>query len=197
MKMKTLILAACMCMASSIPAVAAGPYVGFGGGLSLNHDSDLEISGYSGSADVEYDPGYGFNVVGGYDFNPIRLEAEFAYRNADVDEVKNSSISDTEVSTMSYMINAYYDVKTLNSLIKPYIGVGMGLINGELEVDGYDEDDTTFGYQFTAGATTAVAKNVNLDLYYRFQGAPSDFEKDGVELSYNNSSFFVGFRFGF
>lgn len=197
MKMKTLILAAGMCLASTIPAVAASPYIGFGGGLSLNHDSDIEVSGFSGSADVEYDPGYGFNLVAGYDLNPIRLEAEFAYRNADVDKVDNISVSDAEVSTMSYMINAYYDVKTISSPIKPYFGIGMGLINGELEADGDDEDDTVFGYQLTAGATTEVAKNVNLDLYYRFQGAPSDFENDGVELSYNNSSIFAGVRFSF
>lgn len=196
MKMKTLILAACMCLASTIPAVAS-PYVGFGGGLSLNHDSEIEISGLFGSADVEYDPGYGFNLVAGYDFNPVRLEAEFAYRNAEIDNIEGFSVSDADVTTMSYMINAYYDVKNVNFPLKPYFGVGLGAINGELDDDGDDFDDTVFGYQLTAGVSSEIAKNVNFDLYYRFQGAPSDFEKDGVEISYNNSSFFAGFRFGF
>ncbi|WP_306534183.1 outer membrane protein [Geobacter sp.] len=186
MKPKTFILALCTCLASAIPAVA-GPYVGFGAGLSINHDSDID----PGSGDIEYDPGYGLNVAAGYDFNPVRLEAEFAYRNAEIDNA-----SDADFTTMSYMINGYYDMKNINFPFKPYLGVGLGVINGELD-NGIDDDDTEFGYQLTAGVSNKIAQNVNLDIYYRYQGTASDFDMGGSELSYDNSSFFVGFRFAF
>jgi len=197
--MKKLVLAALICLACALPAAANGPYVGFGGGLSMNHDADLEVGGL-GTANVEYDLGYGFNLVGGYNFDPVRLEAEFGYRVADVDTVSGPGgtfgVSGADLTTMSYMANVYYDVKT-GPPVMPFFGVGLGMINGELDDNGDKLDDTVFGYQLTAGITGKVDKNVNLDCYYRFQGAAEDFEKNGAKLEYMNSSLFVGVRFGF
>ena len=196
--MKKIVLAALLCLAYALPATAAqGPYVGFGGGLSINHDADIKISGL-GTAEIEYDPGYGFNLVGGYNLDAVRLEAEFAYRVADVDNVSGPGgsfgVSGADLTTMSYMANVYYDVET-RSPVKPFFGVGLGLINGEIDDNGDSLDDTVFGYQFTLGMTGKVDKNVNLDCYYRFQGITEDFEEYGAKLEYTNSSIFVGVRF--
>ena len=196
--MKKLLLATLLCLACALPVTAAqGPYLGFGGGLSMNHDADIKISGL-GSAEVEYDPGYGFNLAGGYNLDPVRLEAEFAYRVADVDKVSgpggSSGVSGADLTTMSYMANVYYDVET-RSPVKPFFGVGLGMINGEIDDNGDNLDDTVLGYQFTLGMTGRVDKNVSLDCYYRFQGVTEDFEQYGAKLEYTNSSVFVGFRF--
>ena len=96
---------------------------------------------------------------------------------------------------MSLMANGYYDIKT-GGPVQPFIGAGLGLINGEFD-NGFEDDDTVLGYQLTAGVTTAINQNINLDFYYRYQGAVSDFEVDGVDVSYGSSNFFAGMRYNF
>ena len=149
---------------------------------------------------TEYKTGYGFNIDAGYNFDGFRLEGEFGYKAADVDKFTalgaSASISGVDMTVLSYMVNGYYDVK-VNAPVQPFFGVGIGVINGELDIVGNKFDDTVFGYQFTAGVTGAVNKNLNLDLYYRFQGAASDFEKEGGKLAYTSSNIFAGVRFNF
>lgn len=198
--MKKVILAAFLCLAWVLPASAMGPYVGVSGGLSVVHDSDLDVAGF-GTFDVEYDPGYGFNLAAGYNFDPVRLEAEFGYKKADVDEISFGGVSegvdDVDITTMSFMANGYYDFKASPQLT-PFIGAGIGVINGEINDDEFgDTDDTVFGYQLTAGITTPINRNVNFDVYYRFLGAATDFEDGDEELSYHSSSFFAGVRVNF
>jgi opacity protein-like surface antigen len=105
-------------------------------------------------------------------------------------------VNGSELTTMSYMVNGYYDIKT-NSAFTPYIGAGIGMINGELDDSGYTSDDTVFGYQFIVGAAYNVNKNFALDLSYRFQGAAQDFSLNGSDLSYMSSSIMAGLRYSF
>ena len=186
-------------VASTTSALAAGPYVGAAGGVSIVHDGDISVAGI-GTATAEYDTGYGFNVSAGYNFEPIRAEFEFGYKNADMDKISGPgasvSVSDTDITVMSYMVNAFYDIKT-GSPFTPYIGAGIGLLNGELESQGQNEDDTTFGYQLIVGAAYNVTKNLAIDLSYRFQSAPSDFSENGVDVEYNSSNIMAGLRYNF
>ena len=199
---KALLAAAFLCLASALPTAAAqGPYVGLAGGLAIFHDSDIDVRvpGFGTvSGEVEYDIGYGFNVSAGYKFDQMRLEAEFGYNKADVDKISTAGVTESatgDVTIMSYMINAYYDMK-LAAPITPFFGVGLGMINGDLE----DEEDTVFGYQLTAGVTSPINEFLNLDVYYRYQGA-SDFEADAagmpVDFSYDSSLVFAGLRYTF
>src|SRR3990170_4675645 len=83
------------------PAFAVGPYVGLEGGVVILSDSTL--SGPGGSADLKYDPGFGAGVFGGYDYGTWRLEAEFAYRTNDHDEISGFGLStsaDGDTSSM-------------------------------------------------------------------------------------------------
>lgn len=82
MKLKMLLVVLAV-VASASSALAAGPYLGASLGVSIIHDSDVHDSGIDGT--FEYDPGFTFNLAGGYNFDPVRLEAEFGYRNASVD----------------------------------------------------------------------------------------------------------------
>lgn len=178
--------------------MAAGPYVGVAGGVSIFHDSDISESGIDATA--EYDTGYGLNLSAGYNFDPVRVEFEFGYKKADVDKFKafgfSESVNDSDLAVMSYMANAYYDFKT-NSTVTPYVGAGLGMINGEFSSPGYDSDDTVFGYQLIAGVGFNVNKNLIIDLSYRFQGAAEDFSIDGTDVSYMSSSIMAGLRFNF
>jgi len=198
--MKLRILLAVLLLAlSSTSTFAAGPYIGAAGGLSIVHDGDVDVSGL-GSADVEYDTGYGFNVSAGYNFEPARVEFEFGYKNADVDKISGPggslSITDTDVTVMSYMVNGFLDLKA-DDKITTYIGAGIGMLNGEIDSDGEEVDDTQFGYQLIVGAAYNINKNIALDLSYRFQHVPSDFEKDDVSIEYMSSNIMAGIRYNF
>lgn len=188
----SLLLAGLLFAASSTSAMAQATYVGVSGGVSFFHDSDVD-AGFAGSGEISYDAGPAFNVSAGVNMNPVRLEAEYGYKNADVDEV---GLDGVDVTVHSFMLNGYYDIKTVTG-IEPFVGVGIGFLNGELDDQGFKEDDTVFGYQLTAGASFRMAPAMNFDVSYRFQSAPNDFEADGVEISYDSSSILAGFRFNF
>lgn len=196
---KAIVAASLLCLASALPAAAAqGPYVGLGGGLAIIHDSDVEtfVPGFgTARGDIEYDLGGGFNISAGYKFDQMRLEAEFGYNKADVDSVSAFGFTESisgDIEIMSYMVNGFYDMKVA-APVTPFFGLGLGAINGD---DG-DDDDTAFGYQLTAGITSPINEFLNLDVYYRYQGTFSDFEVEGVDISYDASLIFAGLRYNF
>lgn len=192
--MKQALIAVVLFALSVVPAAAAGPYFGASVGGFVPHEADL--SAFGEEVDVEYDTGMGFDVKGGYDFDGFRLEGEFGYKNADVDKVEDFEVDDADLTIMSFMFNAFADMKT-GTPLTPFVGAGIGFLNGEVEEDDLSTDDTVFGYQLTAGLAYAVTPNLNLELYYRFQGAGSDFEDDEAELSYTSSNINVGVRWAF
>lgn len=193
------LLAGLSLVASATSAFAAGPYIGVAGGVSILHDGDIEVAGI-GTAEAEYDTGHGFNVTAGYNVDPVRIEFEFGYKSADMDKLSgpggSASLTDTEFTVKSYMVNALYDFKG-SSQATPYIGVGLGLLNGELEVQGSEADENEIGYQAIVGTAFNLDKNVAIDLSYRLHSAPSDFSKDGVEIEYMSSNIMLGIRYNF
>lgn len=182
---KVLLLAASFLVLTSAVAFAEGPYVGADLGLSIAHESDVEIVGV-GSGTVDYDTGFGFDLRGGYDFGQGRVEAEFGYRANDFEDTSE------DLTVMSYMVNGYYDFK-MGAPVTPFVGLGVGLLNGD--IDG--ESDTTFGGQLALGVAFQLNKQVKLDLTYKYLTTFSDFESDGVEVDYSNSSLLIGARFNF
>jgi len=194
--MKKAVLAALfLCLASALPAAAAqGPYLGVAGGLAVVHDSDIDEVPGPDDSDAEFDVGFGFNVAAGMRFDPVRVEAEFGLNNADMDGSEGRGLAG-DVTTMSFMLNGYYDLK-IAAPVTPFFGAGLGIINAELEVNGREGDDTNFGYQLTAGVTSNINPHLDLDIYYRYQGAP-DFEDNGIEMSYDSSLIFAGLRYSF
>jgi len=200
MKIRALLVGVLL-VASTTSALAAGPYIGAAGGVSIFHDSDVKDTASNETATAEFDTGIGFNVSAGYNFDPVRVEFEFGYKEADVDKFTvpgfgSVSGASSDAQVLSYMANAYYDIKT-NSPFTPYIGVGLGLLNGEFKDPDFKEDDTVFGYQFAVGAAYNFNKNVAFDVSYRFQGAASDFEVGASEISYMSSNIMAGLRYNF
>ncbi|GFO63656.1 outer membrane protein [Geomonas paludis] len=202
MKLKVMAAAALLVAASATSVMAAqeGPYVGLNAGVVFVHESTLDAGG-GDKADLSFDPGFAVGGVLGYEFaTGPRLEAEIAYRKSDTDELSapgfGSEKVDGDVGVTSYMINAYYDFSKEAS-VSPFVGVGLGILDGKLS-DGFDDaSDTTFGYQAMVGVTVKAAPNVNLDLSYRYQGAASDFSVDGVDMSYGSSNILAGVRVKF
>lgn len=184
---------------STTSALAAGQYVGVAGGVSIVHDGDLGGSGLPEHT-VNYDTGYGVNASIGINSQPVRLEFEFGYKQVDLDSISgpifNGTFINSDLTIMSYMVNCLYDFNT-NSALTPYIGAGIGLINGEADFNGNTIDSTVFGYQFAVGTAYSIDKNMALDVSYRLQGAASDFEENGGELSYMSSNVMAGLRYNF
>lgn len=184
---------------SATPALAVGPYVGASGGVAIVHDSNVSITGL-GSLTASYDTGGGFNVFVGNSFGNGRLEGEFGYKTAGIDKFSgpggSGSIRDSDINIKSFMVNGYYDFNTTSG-ITPFVGVGLGLLNEEIKLAGEKEDDTLFGYQVTVGMGMPVDHNFSVDISYRYQGAGSDFSRDGVSFSYDSSNLLVGVRYNF
>lgn len=196
---RIIMLIALLLSALTTNALAAGPYVGASGGVSFFHDQDIKYSSGSTSTS-ELKTGYGLNIGAGYNFDPVRIEAELGYKKADVDNFKSGNVISTGIGSdsriASYMINAYYDFKN-NSKFTPFAGIGLGALNGTFRSPGYESNDVVFGYQLIVGSSYDVTKHFGLDLSYRFQGGASDFKISGSEVSYMSSNIIAGLRYNF
>lgn len=198
--MKTVFLVVVMVLVvSASTAMAANPYLGVAGGVSIFHDSDMKSPGFPTFVG-EYDSGFGLSVSVGTRFENGRFEGEFGYRKADLSKLSalgtSANVTGVDATVKSYMINGFYDMHT-DTIIKPYLGAGIGVLNYELNDNGYKNDDNSFGYQLIAGLGFELNKTVTLDFSYRLQGAASDFENGGDTISYMSSSVFGGVRFNF
>ncbi len=196
MKIKVL-LVGILLLASTSAALAAGPYIGLAGGVTIAHDADMELNylGDKAKTTIEYDSGFAINASAGYDFQPVRVEFEFGYKKNDIDTVAGWSESG-DITVMSYMLNVLYDFNTY-SRFTPYVGAGIGLLDGEIESGGAKASDTEFGYQAIIGAAFHVDTHFAFDLSYRFLHAPSDFSLNGVDIEYDSSNIMLGARVKF
>lgn len=200
--MKLRILTAALQMAA-LTAVAtaaqAGPYVGVNGGVAFFHDSDFN-DGIE-TTTLTYDLGFAVGASVGFQWeNGVRLEAEFGYRKADTDTIDLVGMGavpvEGDLRVMSYMLNGFYDFP-IKSVVRPFLGAGIGLLDGRLSDTEEHASDTVFGYQAMAGVALKAAPHITLDLSYRYQGAANDFSLKGTELSYGSSNVMFGVRYDF
>ena len=178
----------------------------FGGTHSLG---DLE----SDSLNITTDDGTLFGFAVGQQFNAnLRGELEFTARNNDFELLEvNSSASDFlgDVEAFSGMANLYFDIALRNSYLKPYVGGGIGVArlnttitdNLGLDLIGESNDsDTSFAYQFMAGLSRPVSRNVDIYGEYRYFVADTyelQTSFSDSELDYNADSFVFGLRWRF
>ena len=198
------ILAWLLLMASTTSALAEGPYLSVAGGISIIHDGQINVAD-NPVLFIEYDKGYGLNASAGYNieptnFVPFRLEFEFGYKNASVNRLNGPAVKSSpqysEITVMSYMGNAFLDINT-NSSITPYIGAGLGVLNGDLKSQNDTNVNYAFGYQMIVGAAYNVNKKLAIDISYRFQDVGSYFSDKNVDIDYKSSNFMAGLRYSF
>jgi OOP family OmpA-OmpF porin len=157
----TLILASVF-MATSAQAEKNKWYFAAQGGASLTDDFDLP------GLNISFNTGYNLGGALGYDMGKFRVEGEITYRSVDIDTVNGVSFPlDASLSALTFMANGYYDFE-MDSLT-PYIGVGLGVADSEIEVSGFSAvSETDFAYQFMAGLAFNVSKTAYLTAGYRF-----------------------------
>jgi opacity protein-like surface antigen len=186
-------LAMALMLGGVVTSASAAPYVSASFGMVSVSDSTLSAGG--GSAELSFDPGFGFIAAVGNNFEGLRGEVEVAYRNNDADKLSSGGFSESvsgDISSLAFMGNLLVDLP-LSERIRPFLGAGIGLAN--IDVDG-DEDDTVFAYQAIAGLGFPLTHVTTLDLQYRYF-ATADPDFDGTEAEYQTHNFFAGLRFDF
>jgi opacity protein-like surface antigen len=204
--------------AVSASAGDKGLYIEANGGVTITGDSKYQDNGPSLTA--TFDNGYALGVAVGYDFgNNVRAEGEVAYKRADTNKMEGFGASvpfSSTVSNVAYMMNGFYDIKTPYTFgIVPYVGAGIGVayvmtdngysgsMSGRTFKAVSDSGDTAFAYQVAVGAAYPVAKNIMIDLGYRYFATTDVTFKAGipggadVTAEYNSHNFLAGVRYKF
>jgi opacity protein-like surface antigen len=173
----------------------AGWYASLGGGVNWVD----EISGNGVSMDFEA----GYSIVGavGYAYadsetGRFRAEGEISWTSNELDSA--TALGTTvnlggELDQFGFMVQGLYDFLP-DSGIRPYLGVGIGVVDGEVTatVAGVTlkSDGTNFAYRGLAGVGIALGDSATLDVGYRFTGVTSD-------ENINNNAAIAQVRFGF
>lgn len=139
MKLKTSIILSALTMGTCAPAIAnpawdlyAGATIGAGAETLLVHHKN------------ETNAAQSFGGMLGIDLPLFRFEAEYNYLR-----------EKTDLHAQLALVNAYFKIPA--TLIKPYFGLGFGLVfDGENDKQNVDFDTTT-AYQATLGLTFAPA----------------------------------------
>jgi len=188
---------------ASAAAIAAVPaqaregqvYIGVNGGVSFEDQVTIDIDNnrtdglLDNAAFADTELGIDADVVIGYDFGPLRIEAEGGYKTAGYDSltVVSSTILPGGITVpVGTVVQNEEDLRIwsgmLNGLVEfgkddgfqIFAGGGVGFANLSLpvEVAGVgtviDDDTTDFAWQLLAGARVALSDNVDLGVKYRY-----------------------------
>jgi len=189
------LLALTMFIGLGVSAAFAAPYVSGNVGAVWLEDTD-----FGDEAEISFDTGFGITAAIGNAYeNGLRGEVEFGYRTSDIDEFDSdfgSGSINGDISTISLMINGYYDFMPKETIC-PFIGAGIGYANVEGDIDELgSEDDNVFAYQVAVGVAFAINSQTKIDVQYRyFDTDDSDF--DGLEAEYGTHNAMLGVRYSF
>lgn len=182
--------------------VLAGPafardgawYVGGDFGAMIVEDSDTTFTpglgaGTTGTINIGFEEGFDGGGFVGYDFGAFRVEAEVAYKQADVEDLITNGLTvpgtsgttgiwefgNGEVSILSGMVNAMVDFGDEDGL-SGFVGGGVGIARVDVgNVSAFtntgaiiDDSDTRFAWQVIAGVRQALSRNIDIHLKYRF-----------------------------
>lgn len=161
----------------------SGLYVGAHVGGVFRPDTRM-TSPTLGSETVEFQPGYTFGGVFGYDFGQwIRIEGEIAYRE---NTLRTGSGDDPQAGTSVMMFNAFYDFYLFDNKFDVYFGGGLGAATAQLETFSLgrwmDENETVFAYQLEAGVGYNVTRLATFTVGYRY------FDSDDPEFELSDGS---------
>ncbi|MBI5665024.1 MAG: porin family protein [Nitrospirae bacterium] len=180
-----------------------GPYAGING--QAGFVSDIELDGL----DFKFDTGFGGGIAGGYDFGPIRMEGELAYRKNSVNQINvaswrsGSTDGEGDVTVTSFMVNAYFDFDN-ESMFIPYAGIGLGVAYISFNnvrasgVDLLDDSSSELASQLALGVGYTVNDFLIMDLGYRyFITDEIEFVESGNNIGderYDSHNIMIGLR---
>ncbi|MEO0962036.1 MAG: outer membrane beta-barrel protein [Pseudomonadota bacterium] len=189
------IAAAALLGTTAAHADDAGWYASLGGGVNWVD----EISG--NGASIDFDAGYTIVGAVGYAYadsetGRFRAEGEISWTSNELDTISAGGVSATvggELDQFGFMVQGLYDFLP-DSGIRPYLGVGIGVVDGDVSATlggvTVKSDGTNFAYRGLAGVGIALGDSATLDVGYRFTGVTSD-------ENINNNAAVAQVRFNF
>ena len=192
------ILVVCFCLINTT-AFAGQPYFSVNVGAFLPTNSDLS-NPLIASGEVEYDKGIALSYALGQDLDIVRIEAEVSYKAADIDKgsvtltngASGSGPIGGDIRSLSLMGNVWKDIKT-NGIFTPYVGMGLGIAELDVEIEDAGESDIVFAYELGFGVGIALQKHLSLDFSYRYF-ATSNPDFDGIKAEFASNNVMVGIR---
>ncbi|WP_294445193.1 outer membrane beta-barrel protein, partial [uncultured Sphingomonas sp.] len=198
-------------------------YVGaeFGGMIVEDITYDISTPTTTGTGTVNSDYGYDADGIVGYDFGGFRLEAEVAYKSADLDSYASSlptpfnngiaapntfDLAGGRTTALSFMVNGLLDFGDDDG-IQGFIGGGAGVARVKARValnqrgSFLNDSDTVFAWQGIAGVRAPLTDNVDVSLKYRFFNADNvklvDVLNRGFEGRFRSHSILGGLTYNF
>jgi outer membrane protein OmpA-like peptidoglycan-associated protein len=163
-------------------------YVGGDLGPMIVEDINVDIGTTDNAVTINHVYGFDADVFVGFDLGSFRIEAEVAYKKADLDEVQNTCGCQARcdvpgehegagnTDALSFMVNGMLDFGDDESGLSGFIGGGVGIARVEFNnarvFDNQgaflDDSDTRFAWQVIAGVRQAITDNVDIQVKYRF-----------------------------
>ena len=185
-------------LAGAGAAVADGPYLNATAGVALvpglndapfNFFEQAATDLTEGKGDWEFDAGFVASGAVGYQFGPMRADAEFSYLAANFAFTADDAAKDDNLTALLLLANFWYDVE-IGGIVAPYAGIGAGGANllAKLTADQntwFDGSGWGFAFQAGAGVLLKLVPGISFDLGYRFSGslATEIFDRANADLS--------------
>jgi len=196
-KIALALMVAGICATPSMASAESNPYVSISAGLAPMHSQDIKIGSVTYDSAIDYKSGLAIEGAVGTKIDNYRAELAIGYQSNDMDNIVGITISDVEISLLSYMANGYMDFK-MDGEVSPYLmgGVGFTTITGKS--GSASTDDTVIAYQVGAGVSMEASENVAIDLGYRyFATGEADGLIDEWTASFASSKILLGMRYSF
>jgi outer membrane protein OmpA-like peptidoglycan-associated protein/opacity protein-like surface antigen len=219
-------LAIAMALSSTLLATPAfardgAMYIGGEFGAMIVEDMRVDVGATNNAITIDHDYGYDGGVFVGYDFGAFRLEAEAAYKKAELDSYQTTIRLPLEgpifasgrdasgsSSALSFMVNGMLDFGDDDG-ISGFVGGGVGM--ARVKANNYrnfsnatpflDGSDTKLAWQVFAGVRQAISDNIDVTVKYRFFNADKvrmlAFNGSESELRFRSHSLLGGLTFNF
>ena len=170
-------------------AEKGGFYAGVFGSFVMPDELDIE----DGGEKVDLDDSFALGIKGGLIIpqNPW-LAPELEYTYLGEQDFDNTNV-DGNFSAHNFMANLL--LRYPEGKIHPFVGVGIGISRGTVEIGSWDEDDTAFAWQLMAGVNFELAPKISLDLAYKYFN--SEYDIENVDVEAQNHIIQVGVNYHF
>lgn len=146
------------------------------GSVANNHLADAnkgEFNNIQAGTSVNYASNYNYSVTAGYTFLFTKVDIEYMYYYANAKNVGNWFGTKTpisgNISSHAFIVNGHLFMPTI---IKPYCGFGVGIININKQTGNYQKK-TGFMYQGILGIAFGV-RGYELFFDYKYSRTVSD-----------------------
>ena len=197
-------------------------YIGGEFGAMIVEDTDVDIGAVENAIRLSHDYGYDGGLFVGYDLGAFRIEAEAAYKKADLESFNTTirlpgegnvfptsrEFAGGNTSVLSFMINGMLDFGDDDG-ISGFVGGGIGMArvkaNNQRVFNNsapfLDDSDSKLAWQVFAGVRQAISDNMDVTVKYRFFNVDKvrmvAFNGNEAEWRFRSHSLLGGITFNF